>query len=79
MLSRRTVAVLDMSACAAAVWPTMQDLADVLPPDIGLVIETCVDRGPDVSEPGIQHATHPYHGRCGVAPSLTCTIFIRVR
>ena len=79
LLSRRTVAVLDMSACVAAVWPTMRRLADVLPPDIGLVIDTCLDRGPDVSGPGSQHATHPYRRWIGVAPSSTYTILIRVK
>ncbi len=52
LLSRRTVAFLDMPACVAAdVWPTMRPLADVLPPDIVLVIETSLDRRLNVSLP----------------------------
>ena len=63
LLSRRTVAFLDMLACAAAdVWPTMRR-----------------DRGSDVSEPDNQPPTHPYHRWVGVAPSSRNAIFIRVR
>ena len=41
LLSKRTVAVLDMSACGAGEgWSLMCRLADVLPPDVGLVIDT---------------------------------------
>jgi len=80
LLSRRTVAFLDMSACAAAaVWPTMRRLADVLPLDVGLVIDTCLDCGSEVSGRDNQPATHSYHGRVGVAPSSRNAIFIRVR
>jgi hypothetical protein len=43
LLSRRTVAVLDMSDCRGAVWSTMRRLADVLPPDVALVIVTRLD------------------------------------
>lgn len=43
LLSRRTVAVLDMSDCGGQVWPTMRRLADVLPPDVSLVIVTRLD------------------------------------
>ena len=80
LLSSRTVAVLDMSACAVAdVWPTMRRLADILPVDVGLVIETCLDCGPDVSSPGSQSATHTCHRWLGLAPSSEYAIFIRVR
>jgi hypothetical protein len=40
LLSRRTVAVLDMSECDSEVWPTMRRLAGVLPPDVALVVVT---------------------------------------
>jgi hypothetical protein len=43
LLSRRTVAVLDMSDCRGDVWSTMRRLADVLPPDVALVIVTRLD------------------------------------
>jgi hypothetical protein len=80
LLSSRTVAVLDMSACAAAdVWPTMRRLAHILPLDVGLVIETCLDGGPDVSSPGRQSATHRHHRWLGLVPSSEYAIFIRVR
>lgn len=80
LLSRRTVAFLDMSACAAAdVWPTMRRLADVLPLDVSLVIDTCLDRGSHVSEPDNQPTTHPYRRWVGMAPSSRNAIFIRVR
>jgi hypothetical protein len=80
LLSSRTVAVLDMSACAAAnVWPTVRRLADILPVDVGLVIETCLDRGPAVSLPGSQPATRTYRRWLGLVPSSGYAIFIRVR
>ena len=81
LLLRRTVVFLDMSACVAAdVWPTMRRLVDVLPPDVGLVIETCLDRRLDVSLPAGHPATYPYQQRwLGSAPSSRYAIFIRVR
>lgn len=43
LLSRRTVAVLDMSCCSGEVWPTIRRLASVLPPDVALVVLTHLD------------------------------------
>jgi hypothetical protein len=43
LLSRRTVAVLDMSECDGEVWPTMRRLAGVMPPDVALVVVTRLD------------------------------------
>ncbi|HEY7650415.1 MAG TPA: hypothetical protein VID04_15575 [Methylomirabilota bacterium] len=43
LLSRRTVAVLDMSDYGSEVWPTMRRLATVLPPHVALVVLTRVD------------------------------------
>ena len=68
--SARTVAVLDMSACdTGLVWPTVQRLAVLLPLDVDLVVDSCLDRGPDVSEPGDQPATQPYHRWLGSGTS----------
>ena len=81
LLSRRTVAFLDMPACVAAdAWPTMRRLADVLPPDIGLVIETCLDRRLNVSLPAGHPVTHPYQQPwLGSAPAARYAILIRIR
>src|SRR5712691_7120784 len=44
LLSRRTAVVLDMSECGAdVVWSTIYRLADVLPHDVTLAIETRLD------------------------------------
>ena len=44
-LSRRTVVVLDMSACGVdEIWQAMRRLSHVLPPDIAVIIDTPLDR-----------------------------------
>ena len=44
LVRRRTVVVLDMSACSPdLVWPTLRCVAAVLPREIGLVIDVRVD------------------------------------
>jgi hypothetical protein len=44
--SRRTSVVVDISGCDAdAVWPTVCHILAVLPPDITLAVEMCLDAG----------------------------------
>ena len=50
LLSRRTIALVDVSGCdAETVWPTVRHLVAVLPPDITLAVELCRDGAPSTT------------------------------